>query len=701
MNSASEQRRTVADRLRLARRRRFVGRAGEVELFLSALDAEEPPFSVMFVYGPGGVGKTALLAELSAVAQHAGHGTVRVDGRTIEPSPSAFHAAVSEPEGPADRTSAVLIIDTFERLAPLEDWLRETFLPGLATDVLVVIAGRHPPAREWLNDPGWRELLRVVSLRNLAPDDVRTFLRGARVPDDKHERMLALTHGHPLALALLVDLLAQTGGEVPATLVDAPDAVRALLTRFVDSVPSRRHRAALEVCAHVRFTTEALLRAALGESDCSEVFGWLCELAIIERGPLGLAPHEIARDVLDADLRWRDPESYLAVHGRVRGHLIELLDTAAEHGRWPVADLVFLHRHNPTISAYWDWSSFGRAFPDRYRPTHRESILAMTERHQGPEQAELVEFWLARQPDRFVVVQGPATEAIGYFCRLALHEATEADLAADPGTRAMWEYATRYGRPRPGEPVHAGRFLVDAELNQRPSPTINVVTARSTQYWLSQPDLTWEFIGAFADSDAWEPFMHHIDFHRAHDAGYEVGGQRYAVYAHDWRRVGIAAWLDLTNDRVVGGAAARPAPPVPELVLSRPEFADAVRSALREVGRGGRLERNPLLRSKVVHGRPGPATGATLRELLTTMSESLRDETRGEKLHRALDRTYLRPAPTQERAAELLGLPFSTYRRHLTRAVERVIDKMWEIELYGAEFSTDMAAEDRAGNGDS
>ncbi|MFD6393480.1 AAA family ATPase [Nocardia sp. NPDC060259] len=684
MNSPSAQWRTLADRLRLARRRRFVGRAGEVELFLSALDSDEPPFSVMFIYGPGGVGKTALLAELLEVAEHAGRGTMRVDGRNIEPSPAAFHAAMSEPEDRSAQATSVLVIDTFERFAPLEDWLRETFLPGLATNVLVVIAGRHPPAREWLSDPGWRELLRVVSLRNLAPDDARTYLRVAEVPEDKHERMLALTHGHPLALSLLVDLLAQTAGELPATLVDAPDAVRALLARFVESVPSKRHRAALEVCAHVRFTTEALLRAALGEPDCSEVFGWLCELAIIERGPLGLAPHDIARDVLDADLRWRDPESYLEVHRRVRGHLIELLDTAAEHGRWPVADLVFLHRHNPTISAYWDWSSFGRSFPDRYRPAYRESILAMTKRHQGPEQAELVEFWLARQPEQFVVVQGPGTEPIGYFCRLALHEATEADLATDPGTRAMWDYATRYGRPRPGEPVYAGRFLVDAELNQLPSPTINVVTARSTQNWLSQPDLTWEFIGAFADFDAWEPFMHHIDFHRAQEAGYEVGGQRYAVYAHDWRRVGIAEWLDLTNDRVVGMDIARPAPPVPELVLSQPEFADAVRSALRELGRGGRLERNPLLCSKVVRGRPGSATGVTLRELLTTIIESLRDDARGEKLYRVLDRTYLRPAPTQERAAELLGLPFSTYRRHLTRAVERVIEKMWEIELYGA-----------------
>ena len=50
-------------------------------------------------------------------------------------------------------------------------------------------------------------------------------------------------------------------------------------------------------------------------------------------------------------------------------------------------------------------------------------------------------------------------------------------------------------------------------------------------------------------------------------------------------------------------------------------------------------------------------------------------------LVRALERTYLRPAPTQEAAAELLGLPFSTYRGHLTRGVERVVDWLWRREL--------------------
>jgi hypothetical protein len=34
-----------------------------------------------------------------------------------------------------------------------------------------------------------------------------------------------------------------------------PDAVRVLLERFVQQVPTSQHRQALEICAHVRVTT--------------------------------------------------------------------------------------------------------------------------------------------------------------------------------------------------------------------------------------------------------------------------------------------------------------------------------------------------------------------------------------------------------------------------------------------------------------
>jgi DNA-directed RNA polymerase specialized sigma24 family protein len=46
-----------------------------------------------------------------------------------------------------------------------------------------------------------------------------------------------------------------------------------------------------------------------------------------------------------------------------------------------------------------------------------------------------------------------------------------------------------------------------------------------------------------------------------------------------------------------------------------------------------------------------------------------------------LDRTYVHAAPTQEAAAEVLGLPFSTYRRHLARAHERLTDLLWAVEI--------------------
>jgi hypothetical protein len=120
------------------------------------------------------------------------------------------------------------------------------------------------------------------------------------------------------------------------------------------------------------------------------------------------------------------------------------------------------------------------------------------------------------------------------------------------------------------------------------------------------------------------------------------------------------------------------------VALSPPEFAAAVRQALRDLNRPAALARNPLLRARVVADRAGPSPGPeALAALLRDAVAALAGDPRGEKLVRALDRTYLRPAPTQEAAAELLGLPFSTYRGHLARGVERVVEWCWRRELYG------------------
>jgi hypothetical protein len=124
----------------------------------------------------------------------------------------------------------------------------------------------------------------------------------------------------------------------------------------------------------------------------------------------------------------------------------------------------------------------------------------------------------------------------------------------------------------------------------------------------------------------------------------------------------------------------------PLLVLSQSEFFEAVRHALRHVASPNVLLSSPLLRSRLVIEQVTHKTGQ--RERVTALQtsieaavESLQSSPREEKLYRALNRTYLKPAPTQEKAAELLDLPFSTYRRHLKAGIARVAEILWQQEI--------------------
>jgi ribulose kinase len=72
---------------------------------------------------------------------------------------------------------------------------------------------------------------------------------------------------------------------------------------------------------------------------------------------------------------------------------------------------------------------------------------------------------------------------------------------------------------------------------------------------------------------------------------------------------------------------------------------------------------------------------AALQASIQEAAESLQTSPREAKYYRALYHTYLHPVPTQEQAAELLDLPFSTFRRHLKAGVARVTDILWHQEI--------------------
>jgi energy-coupling factor transporter ATP-binding protein EcfA2 len=687
---------TLGDVLTSRRGRRFVGRAAEIELFRAALAADEPPFSVLYLHGPAGIGKTSLLDVLSGIATQADATVIRLDGRDLVPTPpgilDALRGVLHVPAGdgridgsPTDGRLAVLI-DSYERIAPLDDWVRIHLLPRLPSDAVAVLASRTPPTTAWRADPAWRELLRVVSLRNLSPEESQQYLDACGVDSARHEQLVALAHGYPLALSLLADVVVR-GGEAATADPMTPDLVGTLLRRLVE-VTHPWQRRSLDVCAVARVTTEALLRDALELDDALDLFTWLRELSFIESGPDGLYPQDLARDVLVTDLRWRDPDGYRRVFRKVRDHINDRLQTSRDQEQQrAIADAKYAFRHLPGVVSPVAWDVWGQRYPEPARIDDRDSILDLVRIWEGETSAGLAARWWDRQPDGFFVIRGDGDAVDGVIALLDLTAASVDDVAADPGARAAWHYAQQHAPPRPTETVTQTRFLIDRQAYQGPSATINATPLLTMQRYLGMPLLAWDFL-TMAEPERWDAYFAVADLPRAVGADFTVDGRRYGLFGHDFRQVPIYALLELVTERALTQdvTPTEPTQRAPILVLSQPEFDDSVRQALRDLRRPDLLGRNPLLQTRVVRDRSGaePPTAATLQALLSAAFETLAEHPRDDKLWRAVERTYVRPAATQERAAAALGLPFSTYRRHLTQGVSRIVAWLWDQEVYGS-----------------
>ncbi|MEZ5080024.1 MAG: AAA family ATPase [Thermoleophilia bacterium] len=174
--------------------RQFVGRAEELAFLAAVVDAERPDPPLVFIHGPGGVGKTSLVEATRRIAG-AERRWVWVDAARIDPTPPEVAnalAAVTEPEAGG---GAVVVIDGFERLVHLERWFTETVIPGFPDGTAVLITSRRPPGPAWVTSPLIRPLLHSLPLRNLPADDTRRLLGQLGVGRADADSIIA-THGH-------------------------------------------------------------------------------------------------------------------------------------------------------------------------------------------------------------------------------------------------------------------------------------------------------------------------------------------------------------------------------------------------------------------------------------------------------------------------------------------------------------------------
>ncbi|MGB7519697.1 MAG: NACHT domain-containing protein [Spirulinaceae cyanobacterium] len=689
----------LEERLKSARHHYFVGRAGELAKFTEAITKPQLPFHILHIFGPGGIGKTTLLREFILICQQSQIQSFYLDTRNLEATPESFLKGLGfvmklpPLESPlqtlADNPNhQVILLDTYETLTSLDEWLREVFLPQLPEEVLLITSSRHSPSTPWYTDPGWQSVTQFLPLRNFSPEESYLYLAKNKLPETQYPQILDFTHGHPLALSLVADVLTQ-GQKLSWQPEAMPDVIKALLEKFVQEVPSQTHRQALEACTLVRSLTETLLAKMLEKPDSHELFTWLRSLSFIEPAPVGLFPHDLVRDVLVADLRWRNPDWYSELHQRARNYYTTGLgETQGQEQHRLLFDYIFLHRDNPAVKPRFTWQENSDLTTDSLKEGDREALLGIVDQYEGCESAQIAAHWLKLQPEGVRVFRDQKQQLAGLMMTVALHEAKDEDLKADPATYKAWKYLQKNAPLRSGEGAAFFRFWMAQDSYQGVSAVQSLIFINFIQYHRHAPGLAFSFFPC-AEADYWAAMFAYADLTRIAEADFEIAKQCYGVYGHDWRVLPPKAWQKLLAQREIAASAQAISPSQvsqPLVFLSEAEFREAVWNALRCFTSPNDLNNNPLLQSQLVRREAIPEAEeaeyiAILQSLVKDAAMSLLSSPRQAKYYRALDHTYFDPAPSQEKAAELLDIPFSTFRRHLKNGVRKVADVLWQQEI--------------------
>lgn len=643
----------------------FVGRTEQLRAIAASFDGTAAT-RVHLVHGPGGIGKTALLDAAERLGRGRARIVHRLDARDMVcsvASVSGWYESVVGPDPPG-----LLLIDGYELLIPLDGWFRTAFLPALASTTVTVLAGRTAPSDDWWLDPGWRRLAATHELDPLGAPDSDSLLALLGVPAGQRIALAGLAKGHPLVLVLLAEASRRRAGIVGFD--DAPDVVAQLCRIIMDDVPGRAHRQGLASCAHAARLTEDLLRRTIGER-AGEVWDWLASRPYVRHGAVGLYLHDVVREVFEAEFRHRSPDAYQELHRSVRGYFAERLSDPGElHPERAAAEIILLNRRGPLADQAAEVR--GGELPPVTRASAADQawIVDLIRRDEGERSAAVARRWFAtgaRGLYRAGAPDGPAAFSYHGYLAAAPEELN------DPVATAIWDLVAHDGPLRPGEQINVMRFS-GASGGSRDPLMVLVTGVASLLEWRREA-AAWTFFTT-SDPDHYAAYIDYLGVPRLFTV--DLGHGPIGGWGWDRRRFSVDSMFTMIAQRELSGETG---PPPTHLVrpapLSRPDFDLAVRAALAALGRPDRLADSALLDSALVPDSDVAALATTLKQAIA----GLADEPRGAEHRRVLERTYLRAVPSQEVAAELLDLPFSTYRRHLAQAVQRLCDVLWAVEI--------------------
>jgi DNA-binding response OmpR family regulator len=577
----------------------LIGRDREREALLELVERDVP--LVAFVHGIAGVGKSTLLQAVAADARARGARVVALDGRVFEPTERGFLTSLGSALGTplatiADAAGALagdarvlLTIDTHEQLRLLDTWLRQAFVPALAENVRLLLAGRDTPSA-WQRDLG--DLLRTIRLENLSEEAARTMLRRAGVDAAIARRVARVVRGHPLSLQLAAGALAERP-RMPAEDAVLGLVVEELARLYVDGLDPMTRRA-LDAAAVVRRTTLTLLEAMLPEDDPAELFRALRALPFVELGAEGLVVHDTVRAATSALLQASDPARHRAHRRAAWNRLRAELRTAGRADLWRyTADMLYLVE-NPIVRDAFFPSGSDELTIEPAQPADRAAIAMMSAAQQGSEATALLDVWWHSAPDTFRVVRDAAGVVLGFSSVCQPQDVSRSLLRSDPITAAWMEHLRR-------DPVPSGQRVLFTRHSLASSETATAMLWLDVKrlYLELRPHLR-RLYTAVPAADRALTVLAPLGFAALSDTPIRIGEDAYSTLVNDFGPGSIDGWLS----EVVGR----------ELAADEPTVLDPAARRLVLDGRGVDLSRLELDLLRHLQGRQGIAV--TREELL-------------------------------------------------------------------------------------
>jgi hypothetical protein len=433
---------TIADLIRQGRRTTLAGRDTELGLVRQVTAPGGPV--VVYVHGPAGMGKTALISALDACLEDEGVRRLHIAAGAVEPTPTAIltalgrvldHKAGTVAELAAalanSKDFTVVMIDDVDTWRLAASWLREDLLPTFPASTRFVLAGNVPPPPAW--SIGYGQYFLDIKLGALPRAESDAAVAAAGLSAEIAERIWRLSGGHPLGLRMAIHA-ARTGSL--GTARDAGELANAILRAIGDSDLRR----AVEACAIVRRANRALMSAILETEEPIP----LSLLEAVEALPFATRDAEgiyIAEPVRRAIVEWMsgvEAERYQRWRKTAADWIVSRLRAAGRSGRWRhMADLLHLLEQPSLRNAFFPPEE--EAPPvEPARAQDFNQIFEIAELRNGPDERARIEVWAQCLPHRFSVARGSEGEVLAFYL-FARQDDPHSGLGAIDPLFAVWQ----------------------------------------------------------------------------------------------------------------------------------------------------------------------------------------------------------------------------------------------------------------------